>query len=117
MTKRATRVCPNCGDVDSLEFFGSIWLDAVAIREADPQPIWKDADKTTWFEIVDADPATTADDDETGLMWSGDSTVRCKSCDHEVSYAPGHTTARFFDRYKMVKKATADRRARRERQT
>jgi hypothetical protein len=94
-----TRLCPNCGELGQIEFGGKLWLDNVAINLVQPQPDWaRPEDKV--YELLDADPAFSADDHETGLVWTEDVYMRCTACDYTFLLDDRSADTRaFFHRY------------------
>jgi hypothetical protein len=112
MSKRI-KDCPQCGEADALEFYGAIWLDNVVAIEHPAPDNWGAG---PWYEIVTADPATTADTD-TGIVYTADDRLQCRHCGFGLDTNHGDRSLRFFERWKMVKPSTVARRRRRNRAT
>ena len=97
--RQSTDKCPHCGEAGALEFGAKLWLDRVRIKQTNDAPEhWGEG---PWYEVYDADPAVTADDRDTGLVWSESEYLRCTACDHELSHYAGDITRAFFERYKL----------------
>ena len=107
---RATNKCPECGGTD-IEFGGKIWLNHVRIKPTDTPPHWAE-EGTTYYEIVDAVPSMSADDDATGLVWTEDEYLRCCDCDYEIDFHAGPVTRSFFERFKLRGRRYMERRRR-----